>query len=163
ARSSSRSSAGTRGSRRRCSSCPTWCRSHARSSPPRRWAAASPSSPARASKTSFCAGTTPFCSRNLTHYFLPERNVELLRRVRPARGHPRPVSDLLTGERVASTVAAAASALEEAGIAYGLMGGLAASVYGRPRATEDIDFLVKPTEAKRALDALGEAGFETEE
>jgi predicted nucleotidyltransferase len=73
------------------------------------------------------------------------------------------VSDLLTEERIASTVAAAASALEDARVAYGLMGGLASSVYGRPRATEDIDFLVKPTEASRALEALGEAGFETEE
>jgi predicted nucleotidyltransferase len=73
------------------------------------------------------------------------------------------VSDLLTEERVASTVAAAASALEDAGVAYGLMGGLAASLYGRPRATDDIDLLVRPTEAKRALEALAAAGFETEE
>jgi hypothetical protein len=65
------------------------------------------------------------------------------------------VSDVLTEERVASTLAAAAAALEDAGLAYALMGGLAASIYGRPRATDDIDFLVKPTEAKQALEALG--------
>jgi predicted nucleotidyltransferase len=73
------------------------------------------------------------------------------------------MSDLFTEARVAATVAAAASALDEAGLAYALMGGLASSVYGRPRATDDIDFLVKPTEAKQALEALDEAGFETEE
>src|SRR5919201_3361163 len=73
------------------------------------------------------------------------------------------MSDLFAEQRVAATVAAAASALDEADLAYALMGGLASSVYGRPRATDDIDLLVKPTEAKRALEVLGEAGFETEE
>jgi predicted nucleotidyltransferase len=73
------------------------------------------------------------------------------------------MSDLLAEERVAATVAAAASALDEADLSYALMGGLASSVYGRPRATDDIDFLVKPTEAKRALEVLDDAGFETEE
>jgi predicted nucleotidyltransferase len=43
------------------------------------------------------------------------------------------------------------------------MGGLAASIYGRPRATDDIDLLVKPPDAKRALASLGAAGFDTEE
>jgi len=73
------------------------------------------------------------------------------------------MSGVLAEERVAATVGAAASALEGADIAYALVGGLAASVYGRPRATDDIDLLVKPTEAKRALEVLAAAGFETEE
>jgi len=73
------------------------------------------------------------------------------------------VSGVFAEERVATTVAAAASALDEAGVAYALMGGLAASLYGRPRATDDIDFLVKPTEAKQALEVLGDSGFYTEE
>src|SRR5947207_1802684 len=73
------------------------------------------------------------------------------------------MSDLLAEEGVAAAVAAVASALDEAGLGYALMGGLASSLYGRPRATDDIDFLVKPTEAKRALEVLGEAGFDTEE
>jgi predicted nucleotidyltransferase len=73
------------------------------------------------------------------------------------------VSDLFAEEQVAMTVAAVAAALDEAGLAYALMGGLAASIYGRPRATDDIDLLVKPTEAKRALEVLDDAGFDTEE
>jgi predicted nucleotidyltransferase len=73
------------------------------------------------------------------------------------------VSDLFAEDRVAATVAAVASALDKADLAYALMGGLASSVYGRPRATDDIDLLVKPTEAKRALEVLDDAGFETEE
>src|SRR5439155_3429113 len=78
-------------------------------------------------------------------------------------GHPSSMAEVFAEGRLATTVADAATALEDAEIPYALMGGLAASVYGRPRATDDIDVLVKPTDAKRALDALGAAGFDTEE
>lgn len=59
--------------------------------------------------------------------------------------------------------AEAVGALEEAGVDYALIGGLASSVYGRPRWTADIDFFVDPREAQPALEALGGAGFETEQ
>lgn len=56
----------------------------------------------------------------------------------------------------------AVTALDDADVPHLLIGGLASSVLGRPRATEDVDLLVKPEDADRALDALAEAGFETE-
>ena len=69
----------------------------------------------------------------------------------------------MNDETVERVVAAAAAALERAGIPYVLIGGIASSVHGRPRATDDIDLLVDPRDADRALEALGSAGFETEE
>jgi len=54
-------------------------------------------------------------------------------------------------------------AIERAEIPYVLIGGLASTILGRPRFTEDIDFLVARGDAKRMLEALGEAGFEPEE
>jgi predicted nucleotidyltransferase len=53
--------------------------------------------------------------------------------------------------------------LEHEGVRYVLIGGIASSVHGRPRSTDDVDFLVDPVDARRALAALGDAGFETEE
>jgi hypothetical protein len=57
----------------------------------------------------------------------------------------------------------AVAALERGRVPYVLMGGLASAVYGRPRWTSDIDLLVKPEDARRALDALADGGFVTEE
>jgi predicted nucleotidyltransferase len=65
-------------------------------------------------------------------------------------------------ERVGQVVAEACDTLERTEIPYLLIGGLAASVHGRPRSTEDIDLLVTGADADRALDALAAAGFETE-
>lgn len=56
----------------------------------------------------------------------------------------------------------AQDALEDAGVAFALIGGIPAAVYGRPRSTEDLDILVKPEDKEDALRALDEAGFETE-
>jgi len=56
----------------------------------------------------------------------------------------------------------ALSALDEADVAYLFMGGIASACMGRPRFTHDIDVFVRPQEARRALDALGRQGFETE-
>lgn len=53
--------------------------------------------------------------------------------------------------------------LDDAGIEYLMMGGIASSCLGRERWTHDIDLFTRPAEALRALDALGRAGFETEE
>jgi len=54
-------------------------------------------------------------------------------------------------------------ALEAADLPYVLMGGIASAVHGRPRWTHDIDVLVKPPDAKRALETLQAEGFATEE
>ena len=63
---------------------------------------------------------------------------------------------------VAGVLAEAVAALERADIPYLLIGGLASSVHGRPRASEDIDIFVKQPDAEAALDAFAAAGFETE-
>ncbi len=52
--------------------------------------------------------------------------------------------------------------LDESGIRYGLIGGIASSGYGRPRWTHDIDVLCRPEDANRILWALAGHGFETE-
>src|SRR5205807_1424105 len=65
-------------------------------------------------------------------------------------------------ERVARAAGEAVAALEEARIPYVLIGGLASSILGRPRSTEDVDLLVKKQDATRVLDALAGVGFQTE-
>lgn len=54
-------------------------------------------------------------------------------------------------------------ALDNAGIEYMLMGGIASSCMGRERWTHDIDLFARQSEALRALDVLLQAGFDTEE
>lgn len=44
-----------------------------------------------------------------------------------------------------------------------MLGGLASSLVGRPRWTHDIDFLVRPDDARQVLGALEHAGFRSEE
>ncbi|MDQ4129810.1 MAG: nucleotidyltransferase, partial [Actinomycetota bacterium] len=53
--------------------------------------------------------------------------------------------------------------LERSAVPHLLMGGLAIAVLGRPRWTHDIDVFVRPNDARRALDALKEAGFDVTE
>jgi predicted nucleotidyltransferase len=53
-------------------------------------------------------------------------------------------------------------ALARAGVEYALMGGIASTGLGRPRWTHDIDVFVRPAQAESALDALAQAGFDTE-
>ncbi len=50
-------------------------------------------------------------------------------------------------------------ALDHAGVEYALVGGLAVAVWGAPRATRDIDLLVRPEALPRALAALRTRGF----
>jgi hypothetical protein len=52
--------------------------------------------------------------------------------------------------------------LDEASIDYALIGGLAVAVWGAPRATKDIDLLVRREDLPRALVALRAAGFTLE-
>jgi hypothetical protein len=53
--------------------------------------------------------------------------------------------------------------LDQEGVPYVFMGGIGAATHGRPRWTHDIDVFVRPEDAGRALRALGEAGFRTEQ
>lgn len=54
-------------------------------------------------------------------------------------------------------------AVEDEGIHYLAIGGLASATYGRPRPTKDIDVFVKPEDAERCVKALEGSGFSTEE
>lgn len=56
----------------------------------------------------------------------------------------------------------AVKAIEADGIPYGLLGGVASAVHGRPRWTHDIDFFVRAEDAPRVLDALERADFATQ-
>lgn len=54
-------------------------------------------------------------------------------------------------------------ALETSEVAHVVMGGIGLATWGRPRWTHDIDLFVRPEDAPRALKALAEAGFLTQE
>jgi predicted nucleotidyltransferase len=57
----------------------------------------------------------------------------------------------------------AVETVEKAGYPFLVLGGVASSLVGRPRWTHDIDFLVRPDDARDVLEALRAAGFTTEE
>jgi len=63
---------------------------------------------------------------------------------------------------LAEVLGRAVRALEQSEIPYALIGGLASAVLGRPRCSSDIDLLVAPDCAQRALEEFSKAGFETE-
>jgi predicted nucleotidyltransferase len=65
-------------------------------------------------------------------------------------------------EQLLGTMKQAAGALDEAGVPYVLGGGLACWARGAPKTEHDVDFLVKPEDAERAQEALGDAGMHTE-
>ena len=50
-------------------------------------------------------------------------------------------------------------ALDEAGVEYALIGGLAVAVWGAPRATKDIDLLVRREDLAQAKGAVRTRGF----
>ena len=56
----------------------------------------------------------------------------------------------------------AGAVLQDAGVPFVLAGGLAAWARGGPESEHDVDFLVKPDDAERALQALANAGMRTE-
>ncbi len=78
-------------------------------------------------------------------------------------------SDILKVERAradetfARILREAVEAVDRAGYPFLVLGGLASSLVGRPRWTHDIDFLVRPGDARDVLEALRGAGFTTEE
>ena len=53
------------------------------------------------------------------------------------------------------------NALDQAGIEYALVGGLAVAVWGAPRATQDIDLLVRADALPAALEVARGQGFAT--
>jgi hypothetical protein len=57
----------------------------------------------------------------------------------------------------------ATRALEGDAVAHVVFGSIAASLYGRPEQSGDIDLLIGRADVQRALGALAHAGFETEE
>ena len=62
-----------------------------------------------------------------------------------------------------SVFAEAVGVLERADVPYVLIGGLATAALGRPRCSADVDVLVRPGDAHRALAAFAAHGFATEE
>jgi len=52
-------------------------------------------------------------------------------------------------------------ALQESGIRYAFIGGVASGGLGRPRLTRDIDIFVRPEDAEATLRALAKHGFRT--
>jgi hypothetical protein len=66
-------------------------------------------------------------------------------------------------DRFLRVLSHASAALEAGIIEYVLMGGVGSAAVGRPRWTHDIDFFVRPEDARPALDVLEAAGFTTEE
>ena len=66
-------------------------------------------------------------------------------------------------ERFVRVLRDACAAIEAEGVDYLLMGGVGSAAVGRPRWTHDIDFFVRPEDARRVLEALHQAGFLTEE
>jgi hypothetical protein len=54
------------------------------------------------------------------------------------------------------------AALDAAGVDYALVGGLAVAVWGAPRATKDIDLLVRAPDLERAMAAIRTLGFTLE-
>ena len=90
------------------------------------------------------------------------RNLLLLLRVLPGAASHRGY-DGVEFESIHAVFAEADRALDDAGIPHLLIGGLASAAIGRPRASGDIDLLVAPQNARRALAVLAAAGFDTDE
>jgi predicted nucleotidyltransferase len=53
--------------------------------------------------------------------------------------------------------------LEQHAVDHVFIGGLASLIYGRPRATQDLDVLVAPLDARPVLEALERRGYVTDE
>ncbi len=65
-------------------------------------------------------------------------------------------------EEMAAAMKKAAGALRDAEVRFVLGGGLAAWARGAPFSDHDVDFLVKPEDTERAVEALSEAGMRIE-
>jgi hypothetical protein len=60
------------------------------------------------------------------------------------------------------TMKKSAAALRDAGVPFVLAGGLASWAHGGPETDHDVDFLVRPADAERALQVLVDAGLRAE-
>lgn len=67
-----------------------------------------------------------------------------------------------TFEEIESTLKTAAAALRDAGLKYALAGSVACWARGAPQSRNDLDFLVRPEDGERALQALVESGMRAE-
>jgi hypothetical protein len=67
-----------------------------------------------------------------------------------------------TFEEIESSLKTAAAALRDAGLPFALAGSVACWARGAPQSRNDLDFLVRPDDAERALTALVEAGMRPE-
>jgi hypothetical protein len=67
-----------------------------------------------------------------------------------------------TFEEIESTLKKAAAALRDAGVEYALAGSVACWARGAPQSRNDLDFLVRPEQAERGLEALCEVGMRAE-
>src|SRR5437879_6564449 len=65
-------------------------------------------------------------------------------------------------EQLIATLRKAAPLLEDAGVPFVLGGGLACWARGGPETEHDLDLMVRPADADRALQALEEAGLRVE-
>ena len=65
-------------------------------------------------------------------------------------------------DAIRETLKNAAAALRDAEVPFVLAGGLASWARGGPESEHDLDLLVKPEDADRALEALAEAGMKPE-
>jgi predicted nucleotidyltransferase len=65
-------------------------------------------------------------------------------------------------DELVETMRKSAGVLQSASIPFVLAGGLAAWARGGPRTEHDVDFLVRPEDADRALQAFDAAGWKTE-
>jgi predicted nucleotidyltransferase len=70
--------------------------------------------------------------------------------------HDHNLTDLSTLEKI---LFHAIDIVEQSGIPYALIGGVAVKSLGRPRVTHDIDLFVKPDDAERVLEVLEKEGF----
>jgi hypothetical protein len=65
-------------------------------------------------------------------------------------------------ETLLQAMRVAAGALRDAEIPFALAGSVAVYAHGGSDTTHDVDFLVRPADAERALEVLNERGFRTE-
>ncbi len=82
----------------------------------------------------------------------------------PSHGQPgTPITlEPKHAERFDRVLGETIEAMDEAGISYSFIGGIASGGLGRPRSTQDIDLFVTPDDAEIALASLGQRGFRTE-
>ena len=64
-------------------------------------------------------------------------------------------------ETLLAVLGDAQDALRGRDLPFVLIGGIPSAVYGRPRATQDLDLFVRPEDKDAALEALADDGFDT--